>query len=105
MNLIERQRLILYSLFFKYSYYNLKFRRNEVTSIELFEGTNQYNSTHFSSFDAIKPVIVSKSYIIQKSFDSMQLTLTEKGITTKDIIGSFILSILFFFLSLNGRLF
>ena len=64
----------------------MKFRRNEVTSIELFEGSNQYNSTHFSSIDAIKPVVVSKSYIIQKAFDSMQLTLTEKGITTKDII-------------------
>jgi hypothetical protein len=58
-----------------------------VTSIELFEGATQFNSTHFSSFDDIKPVVYTKSYIVQKSFDSMQVTLTEKGISTKDIIG------------------
>ena len=70
----------------KYSYYNLKYRRNEVTSIELFEGTSQYNSTHFSALNDIKPITFTKSYIVQKTFDAMQITLTEKGITTKDII-------------------
>jgi hypothetical protein len=74
-------------LYLKYSFYNLKFRRHEVTSIELFEGSTQYNATHFSSFDAIRPVVYTKTYIVQKSFDAMQLTVTEKGITTKDIIG------------------
>jgi len=71
---------------FFYSYYNIKYRRFEVTSVELFEGSNQFNSTHFSSLDDIKPIFYSKSYIVQKAFDSMQVTLTEKGITTKDII-------------------
>jgi hypothetical protein len=59
-----------------------------VTSIELFEGSNQFNSSHFSSLDDIKPVIYTKSFIVQKSFDSMQVTLTEKGISTKDVIGN-----------------
>ena len=63
--------------------------------MELFEGSNQYNSTHFSSLDDIKPIFYSKSYIVQKAFDSMQVTLTEKGITTKDIIGIFQLSMSF----------
>lgn len=71
---------------FFYSYYNIKFRRFEVTSVELFEGSTQFNSTSFSSLDNIKPIFYSKSYIVQKSFTSMQVTLTEKGITTKDVI-------------------
>ncbi|CAF0712899.1 unnamed protein product [Brachionus calyciflorus] len=71
---------------FFYSYYNMKFRRHEVTSVELFEGDIQNNSTHFSSLDDIKPIVFSKSYIVQRSFDSMQVTLTEKGISTKDVI-------------------
>lgn len=57
-----------------------------MTSVELFEGSTQFNATHFSSFDDIKPVVYSKSYIAQKSFNAMQITQTEKGISTKDII-------------------
>ncbi len=64
----------------------MKFRRHEVTSIELFEGSTQHNSTHFSSLDDIKPVVQTKSYIVQRSFDAMQVTLTEKGISTKDVV-------------------
>jgi len=58
--------------------------------VELFEGSTQFNTTHFSSLDDIKPTVYSKSYVVQKAFDSMQVTLTEKGISTKDIIGKFI---------------
>jgi ER membrane protein complex subunit 1 len=57
-----------------------------VTSFELFEGSTQFNTTHFSSLDNVKPIVYSKHYIVQKAFDAMQVTLTEKGITTKDII-------------------
>lgn len=71
---------------FFYSYYNLKSRRYEVTSLELFEGSRQFNSTSFSSFDDVKPIFYTKSYVVQKAFSSMQVTLTEKGITTKDVI-------------------
>lgn len=58
-----------------------------MSSVELFEGDTQFNSTHFSSFDDMKPLVFSKSFIVQRGFDSMQVTLTEKGISTKDIIG------------------
>jgi hypothetical protein len=71
---------------FFYSYYNIKYRRNEVASVELFEGNTQHNSTHFSALNNIKPLTFTKSYIVQKKFDSMQITVTEKGITTKDVI-------------------
>lgn len=71
---------------FFYSYYNIKYRRFEVTSVEIFEGSSQFNSTTFSSLDDIKPVFYSKSYVVQRAFNSMQVTLTEKGITTKDVI-------------------
>lgn len=64
----------------------MKYRRFEVTSIELFEGGSQFNSSHFSSLDDIKPVVFTKSYIVLKSFDAMQITQTEKGISTKDVI-------------------
>lgn len=57
-----------------------------MTTIELFEGSTQFNASHFSSLDDIKPVVYSKSYIVLKSFDAIQITQTEKGISTKDII-------------------
>jgi hypothetical protein len=71
---------------FFYSYYDIKNRRYEVTSVELFEGSQRFNATSFSSFDDIKPIFYSKSYVVQKAFSSMQVTLTERGIATKDVI-------------------
>lgn len=71
---------------FFYSYYNIKNRRFEVTSVELFEGSQQFNSTRFSSLDDIRPIVFSKSYVVQKAFNAMQVTLTEKGITTKNVV-------------------
>jgi hypothetical protein len=34
----------------------------------------------------VRPLVFSKSYITQRSFDAMQITLTEKGISAKDVI-------------------
>lgn len=72
----------------------MKNRRNEVSSVELFEGSRQFNATGFSSFDDIKPIFYSKSYVVQKAFNAMQVTLTEKGITTKDVVGESLINIL-----------
>ena len=35
----------------QYQYWNTKARRNEFTALELYEGTEQYNATAFSSLD------------------------------------------------------
>jgi hypothetical protein len=74
---------------FFYSYYNIKNRRFEVTSVELFEGSQQFNSTRFSSLDDIRPIVFSKSYVVQKAFNAMQVTLTEKRTSSRGIMLSY----------------
>ncbi|XP_046917685.2 ER membrane protein complex subunit 1 isoform X2 [Dermatophagoides farinae] len=74
-----------------YSYYNDKMRRNEISSIELYEGFNQVNSTAFSSIGrdlwAI-PSVEQKSFIFPTGIGIMTDTETMKGITSKHILVS-----------------
>ncbi|XP_055375524.1 ER membrane protein complex subunit 1 isoform X2 [Condylostylus longicornis] len=70
-----------------YSYYNDKVRRTEITTIELYEGKVQANSTVWSSLDAPPmPLIEKQSYIIPTIVEAMKETITERGITNKDIL-------------------
>jgi hypothetical protein len=73
-------------LFFQYTYYNQRYRRYEAVSSSLFEGPAQYNYSTFSSFDPIEPVAQSKAYILPYGVNAIQVTTTEKGITSRDII-------------------
>ena len=70
----------------QYTYYNQRYRRYEAVSSSLFEGPAQYNYSAFSSFDPIEPVIQSKAYILPYGVNAIQVTTTEKGITSRDII-------------------
>ncbi|XP_053680149.1 ER membrane protein complex subunit 1 [Anopheles nili] len=70
-----------------YSYYNDKARRTEMTSIELYEGKTQTNSTVWSSLDAPPlPMVERQSYILPVAVASLKETITEKGITSKHIL-------------------
>ncbi|XP_058063003.1 ER membrane protein complex subunit 1 isoform X1 [Anopheles bellator] len=70
-----------------YSYYNDKARRTEITSIELYEGKTQTNSTVWSSLDAPPlPMVERQSYILPMAVASLKETITEKGITSKHIL-------------------
>jgi len=70
-----------------YSYYNDKVRRTEITTIELYEGKIQANSTVWSSLEAPPmPLIEKQSYIIPTIVETMKETITERGITNKDIL-------------------
>ncbi|CAF4533139.1 unnamed protein product, partial [Rotaria sp. Silwood1] len=69
-----------------YTYYNQRYRRYEAVSSSLFEGPAQYNYSTFSSFDPIEPVVQSKAYILPYGVNAIQVTTTEKGITSRDII-------------------
>lgn len=72
-----------------YSYYNTKYRRTEVSSLELFEGSTQANSTAFSSLSrsAIKPrVIEHKTFIFPSGINAMIDTNTLRGMTNKHLI-------------------
>lgn len=64
-------------------------RRNELSSIELYEGFNQINSTAFSSIGrdlwAI-PNVEQKSFIFPTGIGIMTDTETLKGITSKHIL-------------------
>ncbi|XP_055523528.1 ER membrane protein complex subunit 1 isoform X2 [Wyeomyia smithii] len=70
-----------------YSYYNDKVRRTEISSLELYEGKTQTNSTVWSSLDAPPlPLVERQTYILPVAVASMKETITEKGITSKHIL-------------------
>ncbi|GFS06457.1 ER membrane protein complex subunit 1 [Elysia marginata] len=70
-----------------YTYFNEKYRRNEVGVLELYEGRQQSNSTAFSSFSPPPPPLVMRqAYIFPEPVYAMASTVTEKGITSKNII-------------------
>ncbi|XP_058792034.1 ER membrane protein complex subunit 1 isoform X2 [Phymastichus coffea] len=70
-----------------YSYFNDKSRRTEIATLELYEGKTQSNTTTFSSLTNTKlPIVERQAFIFPSSIDSMQETITEKGITSKHIL-------------------
>lgn len=70
-----------------YQYWNSKARRSELTVLELYEGTEQYNSTSFSSLDRPHlPHVLQQSYIFPSSIRAMQATITERGITSRHVL-------------------
>ncbi|XP_053379517.1 ER membrane protein complex subunit 1-like [Mercenaria mercenaria] len=70
-----------------YGYFNTKQRRHEMAVLEMYEGKNQSNATVFSSFTAPQqPLVMRQSFIFPLPMYTMTTTITEKGITTKDIL-------------------
>uniref|UniRef100_A0A7M4FKS6 ER membrane protein complex subunit 1 n=1 Tax=Crocodylus porosus TaxID=8502 RepID=A0A7M4FKS6_CROPO len=70
-----------------YQYWNTKARRNEFTVLELYEGTEQYNATAFSSLDRpFLPQVLQQSYIFPSAISAMEATITERGITSRHLL-------------------
>ncbi|XP_071038929.1 ER membrane protein complex subunit 1 [Parasteatoda tepidariorum] len=70
-----------------YSFYNEKSRRMEISSLELFEGMYQSNTTAFSSFAPPPlPLIEHQTFIFPNLVISMADTITERGMTSKHIL-------------------
>nr|XP_022904767.1 ER membrane protein complex subunit 1 [Onthophagus taurus] len=70
-----------------YSYFNEKFRRMEMGSLELYEGARQSNSTAFSSHALSQlPHVETLSCILPAYPLAMVATLTERGITNKHLL-------------------
>ncbi|XP_060066687.1 ER membrane protein complex subunit 1-like [Ylistrum balloti] len=70
-----------------YDYFNQKARRHEIAVIELFEGKEQGNSSAFSSFTAPRePLVLRQSYIMPVHITTMDVTVTEKGITSRSLL-------------------
>uniref|UniRef100_A0A8D0PGT5 ER membrane protein complex subunit 1 n=2 Tax=Sus scrofa TaxID=9823 RepID=A0A8D0PGT5_PIG len=70
-----------------YQYWNTKARRNEFTALELYEGTEQYNATAFSSLDRPQlPQVLQQSYIFPSPISAMEATITERGITSRHLL-------------------
>lgn len=70
-----------------YKYYNTKARRHEIASLELYEGYKERNSTAFSSLDPPdSPIVFQQSYIFPLNVESMTTTITNAGITKKNIL-------------------
>lgn len=73
-----------------YSYFNDKWRRTEIGTLELYEGKKQSNNTAFSSLaPPLLPMVERQSYILPAQVETMQVTLTEKGITSKHVLSKF----------------
>ncbi|XP_044599421.1 ER membrane protein complex subunit 1 isoform X2 [Cotesia glomerata] len=72
-----------------YSYYNDKSRRTEIATLELYEGKVQSNTTVFSSLTTTRlPLVERQAFIFPATIETMQETITEKGITSKHILVS-----------------
>ncbi|KAG8036512.1 hypothetical protein G9C98_003834 [Cotesia typhae] len=72
-----------------YNYYNDKSRRTEIATLELYEGKVQSNTTVFSSLTTTRlPLVERQAFIFPATIESMQETITEKGITSKHILVS-----------------
>ncbi|ESP01145.1 hypothetical protein LOTGIDRAFT_238345, partial [Lottia gigantea] len=70
-----------------YSYFSEKHRRHELAVLEMYEGKEQSNSTAFSSLSPPpQPLVLRQSYIFSSPLYSMSTTVTEKGLTNKNII-------------------
>jgi len=56
--------------------------------LELYEGMELYNSTVFSSLDRpYAPQVLQQSYIFPSAISTLEATLTEKGITSRHLLG------------------
>ncbi|XP_062611133.1 ER membrane protein complex subunit 1-like isoform X1 [Saccostrea cucullata] len=70
-----------------YNYFSQKSRRHEIAVLELYEGKDQTNSSAFSSFSSPRqPLVLRQSYIMPLYISTMATTITEKGITSKQLI-------------------
>ncbi|XP_055958208.1 ER membrane protein complex subunit 1, partial [Patella vulgata] len=70
-----------------YSYFSEKHRRHEIAVLEMFEGKEQSNSTAFSSLSPPpQPLVLRQSYVFSSPLSAMATTVTEKGLTNKNII-------------------
>ena len=70
-----------------YSYFSERYRRTEVGILELYEGKAQSNSTAFSSFSPPSPpLVLRQAYIFPEPIYAMDVTVTEKGITSKNVM-------------------
>ncbi|XP_054714162.1 ER membrane protein complex subunit 1-like [Uloborus diversus] len=70
-----------------YSFYNDKSRRIEISSIELYEGMFQSNTTAFSSFAPPPlPLVEHQTFIFPSNIEVMADTVTERGMTSKHIL-------------------
>jgi len=71
----------------QYNFWNQKQRRVELVVLEMYEGNRQSNSTAFSSFHPPPPPIVMRqAYIFPGHISAMATTVTEKGITNKELL-------------------
>ncbi|XP_076472635.1 ER membrane protein complex subunit 1-like [Babylonia areolata] len=70
-----------------YSFYSEKHRRYEMAVLELYEGKEQSNSTAFSSLSPPpNPLVLRQSYIFPVPIHCLASSVTEKGITNKNLI-------------------
>ncbi|WAR13827.1 EMC1-like protein, partial [Mya arenaria] len=70
-----------------YGYLNMKQHRYEMAGLEMYEGKIQSNVTAFSSLSApVTPLVLRHSFIFPLPVASMATTVTEKGITAKDLL-------------------
>ena len=82
-------KMVLSENWLVYSYYNVKNRRTEISSLEMFEGNQQANSSAFSSLirSHIKPELIEhKSFIFPSGIYAMVDTVTLRAMTNRHII-------------------
>jgi hypothetical protein len=84
-----------------YTYFSDKYRRTELTTLEMYEGKTQSNATAFSSvtFSSFQPIVERQSFILPANVLALKETITEKGITSKHILGKHCFVLLHLFIN------
>uniref|UniRef100_A0A8C4R981 ER membrane protein complex subunit 1 n=2 Tax=Eptatretus burgeri TaxID=7764 RepID=A0A8C4R981_EPTBU len=69
-------------------YWNPKARRSELWILELYEGIARHNETAFSSLERpfAGPLALQQAYVLPGRAGPLQVTLTERGITSRHIL-------------------
>lgn len=78
--------MVLCENFLVYSYWNKKSYRTEVSVIELYETTIDWDSTSFSSYEGITPIVYQQTFEVNFPVSTLGITQTRRGITTHNIL-------------------
>ncbi|KRX97738.1 ER membrane protein complex subunit 1 [Trichinella pseudospiralis] len=69
-----------------YTFWNEKYRRMEISVVEMYEGESQSDPLSFSSYRQLQPIVYHQTYIFPQGLSAVAVSETEKAITPRFIL-------------------
>ncbi|OUC40057.1 hypothetical protein D917_04375 [Trichinella nativa] len=79
-------RLLLCENWIIYTFWNEKYRRMEISVVEMYEGESQSDPLSFSSYRQLQPIVYHQTYIFPQGLSAVAVSETEKAITPRFIL-------------------